>query len=320
MKKKILKLIVFIAIIIGAFFLGRQVGLGTEISNTTTVITEEIVSKQTIQKNLTSSGQIDTALTEKIVPDTTKYFEIMCAEDDDIVKVGENILQYTDGSYLTAEYDCVIFSHLVPNTGEKCNDNNYIEVKSMEELITTITVNENEINELNIGQEVDITLTADESKSYKGTVTKIDAIGTYSSSETTFSATISLKNDGNIKLGMSSSCTIILEEAKDVLTVPISAVQTTDSQKYVVLVKENGETENTEIETGIANDKYVEVTSGLKEGDKVQVVTTTTTSTQRNSKQSTGNSGMMQGGTFPAGTMPSGMESKGGFDRQNRNF
>lgn len=332
MKGKIFKWIIVIAIIIGAFFLGRQVGLDTEISNTTTTITEENVSKQTIQKTLTSSGQIETGLTESIVPDTTEYFETMCVEEDDIVKMGENILQYSDGTYLVAEYDCVIVSYSMPETGKKCTSSNYVEVKSMKDLITTISVNENEINELSVGQEVDITLSADESKTFKGNVSKIDFIGSYSSSGTTFSATISFENDGDLKLGMSISCTIILKESTDVLAIPISAVQTSDKEKYVVLVKDNGETENVTIETGMSNDKYVEVISGLEEGDIVQVVTTTTTSTQRNSGSS-GFDGMMQGeggmmmpngGSVPDGmTMPNGggMErNRGGSNKQERSI
>lgn len=87
----------------------------------------------------------------------------------------------------------------------------------------------NLIGELKKGQEVEITLTADETKTYTGSITKIDSVGTYSSSGATFSAVVEFENDGNVKLGMSLSCTVILEEEKDVIGVPIEAVNERDN-------------------------------------------------------------------------------------------
>lgn len=86
---------------------------------------------------------------------------------------------------------------------------------------------------------------------------------------------------------MSISCTININELEDVLTIPISAVQTTNNKKYVLVV-ENGETKEVEIKTGLSDDEYVQVTSGLQEGQTIQVVTTTKQNTIRNSSSSKG--------------------------------
>ena len=254
----------------------------TDTSTTTTTITEEAVTKRTIQNTLSASGEISSAGTEKLTLDTTKYFKAMCVEEGDAVNIGENILEYTDGTYLTATYSLVVNSYSVPETGNKCTSSNYIEVQTTEDLSQTISVNENQIAGLNKGQEVTITPNTDETLSYKGTVIKIDSVGTYASSGTTFNATISFENDGNLKLGMSASCEVVLEEVTDVLAVPIAAVQTEDNKKYVVIKNDNGDTENVEVETGLSDDDYVEIKSELEEGQIVQVVTTTTKSTTRN--------------------------------------
>lgn len=300
-RNKIIKIILLLLIMIVIFFLGRQSGLTTDVSNTTTNVTEETVSKRTIQKTLTSSGQIETATTEKLVPSTSKYFKTMCVEDDDTVEVGQNILEYSDGTYLTAPYNCVIVSHSLADTGSKCTSSHYVEVQSLDNLITTISVNENEINELEEGQEVEIVPTADTSKTYTGTVTKIDSVGSYQASGTTFTTTVSLTNDGALKIGMSVSCSILLEEVKDVIAVPINSVQTNDNRKYVVVVNEDGTTQNVDIETGISDDEYVEVTSGLEEGQKVKVTTTTTQSTTRSTSSEGKQRGMQGEGTSGMG-------------------
>lgn len=283
--KKVLLVIVLIIIFSTiTFFIGRKIGLNTNTSSTSTVVTEEIVSKHTIKKELTASGEIDTAKTEQLELNTNRYFEMLCVEEDDTVEEGENILEYTNGTYLVAPYDCVFSSTSVPEAEEKCTSSNYVEIKSLEDLQTTLSISENEIQEVEEGQEVEIILSADESKTYTGTITKLDSVGTYSNGGTTFSAVVSFTNDGNAKIGMTVSSTIILEEADDVVAVPINAVTTRDDKNYVTIIN-NGNTEEVEVELGIADDEYVQITSGVEENDIIQITTTTTQSEIRNSAE-----------------------------------
>lgn len=280
-KKVLIIIILMVGVGITTFFIGRQIGLNTDTSSTSTIIEEVTIGTQNIKKTLTSSGEIKTANTEKLEISTSYYFEMMCVEEDDTVKKGENILKYSNGTYLTAPYDLVISSYSVPETGNKATTSNYIEVQDLENLIVSLSVSESEISNINLEQEVQISLTADTSKIYTGKITKIDSIGTYASSGTTFAVEVNFENDGNIKIGMSVSCTINIEELTDVIAVPINGVQVTGDRKYVLVVKD-GKTEEVDIETGLSNDEYVEVKSGLTGGEIIQVVTTTKQSTIRN--------------------------------------
>lgn len=322
--KKILFVIILIAIFSTAtFFIGRKIGLNTDVSSTSTTIEEKTVEKRTITKTLSATGEISSASTESLSLDTSKYFETMCVEENDSVGAGENILKYTDGSFLTAPYNLVVSSYSVPTTEEICEDENYIKVQNLDSLTTTLSINESEISNISLNQEVEVVLSADTSKVYTGTVSKIDAIGTYSSSGTTYSVTVSFTNDGSAKLGMSVSCTINISELTDVLTVPIDAVQISNNKKYVLVV-ENGETTQTEIETGLSDDEYVEVKSGLTEGQVVQVITTTTQSTTRSDSSSNGDFMNVGGGSMPdmqdfdsssIPDMPSMPSGGGSFDK-----
>ena len=58
---------------IGVFFLGRQVGLNTEQSNTQIVTSQEKVSTQSIKKTLTSSGSVSSKETEKLATESPTY-------------------------------------------------------------------------------------------------------------------------------------------------------------------------------------------------------------------------------------------------------
>ena len=303
--KKIKKILVVLILmsITGTitFYIGRQIGLNTDTSSTSTTTEEVTVGTQTIKKTLTSSGEISSASTEKLELSTSYYFNEMCVEEDTIVKEGENILEYTNGKYLTAPYDLIVTSYSVPESGTKANNNNYVEVQDLENLIIKLSISEDEIYNIELNQEVEISLTADTSKNYTGTITKINQIGSYASSGTTYEVDVSLTNDGSIKLGMSVSCTINIEELTDVLAVPINSVQINGSRKYVLKV-ENGETKEVDIETGLSNDEYVEVKSGLTGGETIQVVTTTKQSTIRSSSENEKGSGMPDmGGDFSQG-------------------
>jgi multidrug efflux pump subunit AcrA (membrane-fusion protein) len=317
--KKISRFIptIILLIIVGVvcFLVGKKVGLNTDTSTTNTKIENVAVEKRTISKTLTSAGEIDTAKTAKLSLSTSYYYSSLFVEENDTVKKGEKILKYTNGTYLKAPYDLVVTGISVPDSGSKATSSHYIEVKRTDKLIVSVNVNESEIYNIALGNEAEITLTSDSSKTYKGKITKISSVANYSSSGSTFPIEISLTNDGNIKIGMSVSCTINIEELKDVLAVPINAVQINGSRKYVVVVDGSSKKE-VDVTTGLSDSDYVEIKSGLTGDETVQVVTVTKQNTIRsNSGSSSGRSGMpnMPGGSGSGmPSMPSGFSRDSG--------
>lgn len=315
MKKKIFIFLIIMLLVIGVFFLGRQVGLNTKQSSTKIVTTEEKVSTQSIKKTLTSSGYVSSKETEKIELSTSKYFEAMCVEVDDTVSKGEKLLKYTNGTYLEATTDCVIISTNLPETKTKATSSNYIEIANLDVLSISLSISENEIAGIEDQQEVEISLTADDSKIYTGRITKIDSIGTYSNSGTTFAVTVEFENDGNVKLGMSVSCTIVIKEEKDAICVPINAVSTnSNGEKYVVKLNNDRTTEEVVVETGISDDNYVQIKSGITTDDKVQIETEITEDAKSASSQNSNSMFGMQGIQRPgsSGERPSGDFNRNG--------
>jgi HlyD family secretion protein len=72
----------------------------------------------------------------------------------------------------------------------------------------------------------------------------------------------------SIKTGMTGKVEILIDELDDVLYVPIKSVVTVD-EKELCYVKASGRAEKREVETGLFNDDFVEIKSGLTEGEKV---------------------------------------------------
>ena len=225
---------------------------------------------KTIENTLSSSGQISSGLNEKIYLHASYYFEEILVDENIYVKEGTNIIKYTNGTYLTAPYDCVIVSSEIPLEDEICTTSHYIEIKSIETLCMNLSVSEADINKINIGDIVNITMSASNEK-IEGYITSISEIGTYSSSGSYFAVVVSFENNGNLKIGMSATCEIVIEKAENVITVPIEAIQTLDNGEYVVVVNSDGSTMSTKVETGISNDAYIEIKSGISEGTRVQL-------------------------------------------------
>jgi multidrug efflux pump subunit AcrA (membrane-fusion protein) len=84
-----------------------------------------------------------------------------------------------------------------------------------------------------------------------------------------FPVEVSFDNKGFlIKPGMSGDAEITFSEKKNVLSIPLGAISKKDN-KILVKVLENEITKEVEIKAGVATLEYLEVLSGLKEGDKV---------------------------------------------------
>lgn len=103
---------------------------------------------------------------------------------------------------------------------------------------------------------------------------------------------------------MSANCTVILEKAENVVVVPKEAIQTANNANYVVVVNDYGTTENVTVETGISNDAYTEIKSGLNEGETVEY-TVTTNNSSSNSFRGGGEMRFQNSGGGQM-TMPSG--------------
>ena len=293
-KKKMDKIIILIIIFLLVFILETYVYFSsnpfeflksnkTDSTSTNSNITEVTAEVRTIENTLSSSGQVSSALDEKLSLYASYYYEELLVEENQYIEEGANILKYTNGKYLKAPYDCVLISYNLPDEGEICTTSNYVEVQSLHTLSMKLSISESDINKVSIGDVVDITLTAS-GNLVKGNITSISEVGTYSSSGSYFTSTVTFINDGTFKIGMSATCEIVVESAENAVSVPIDAVQTSDSGKYVIVVNDDGTTKNQVVETGISDDDYIEIKSGIEEGTRVQKQTSDSSSSSNRSR------------------------------------
>ena len=181
----------------------------------------------------------------------------------------------------------------------------------------TLNIDELDISTVEVGQTVQITADAVEGKTFSGVVTKVSVAGTTSGGITSYPVTVRIDETDSLLPGMNVDAEIVLEEAADTLAIPSSAVTRGNGNTSLVLITQDSpsaenavEQESPEgyvyvqVETGISDDSYVQILSGLQEEDTVAYVTR---STESGGMMMGGMPGAM-GGDMPAG-MPSGMSS-----------
>lgn len=152
--------------------------------------------------------------------------------------------------------------------------------------IAEISLNEVDVAKIKVGQKSTLTFDAIEGLSITGEVAEIDTLGTVSQGVVTYAVKIIFDTqDERVKSGMSVSATIITDVKQDVLLVPNAAVKSNGEQYVEVL--ENNVPRNQTVETGLSNDTMTEITSGLKEGDRVVTQTITGGTVQTQSQSNT---------------------------------
>jgi len=134
-------------------------------------------------------------------------------------------------------------------------------------------VDESDIAKVYLGQGARIKVQSFPNKSFAGRVTKIAPLGVEKDNVTTFEVQISIDNPGGeLKANMTANAEIVLEEHKNVLSVPEQAVIYDKDRNASVWVPDaHGKDGHrvVSIKTGISNGSRIEVLSGLKAGDKV---------------------------------------------------
>ncbi len=134
----------------------------------------------------------------------------------------------------------------------------------------TLDIYEGDILNVSSGDKVFASFVAFSDKEFTGEVVFINPVGKFKDGVVYYSVDIILDEyPKNVLPQMTVDITIRTDEKKDVLIVSERAVFTENNKKYVKVI-ENGEKIKTEIELGLRGEgRYVEVLSGLKEGDLV---------------------------------------------------
>ena len=143
----------------------------------------------------------------------------------------------------------------------------------------TLNVDELQILSMKEGQDVRITADAIPDKTFEGVVTNVSSAGTTTSGTTTYPVTIRIDDYGELLPGMNATAEIEVASAENALSIPNAAVI---RGNYVLITADSPSAANADpsmtapegyvyvkVETGISDNDYIQITSGLTEEDTV---------------------------------------------------
>lgn len=162
-----------------------------------------------------------------------------------------------------------------------------IKIANLNEMEIDIQISEGDITKVKQGMPVDYTILSEPNTIFHATLDSIDPAlttlsdGSYDKTATSSSSSSStsavyyygksfVANPDNIlRIGMMTQCSILVANAENVMIIPSIAINNNNGKYTVRILKDNDEVETREIQIGITDGVYTQVTAGLAEGEEV---------------------------------------------------
>lgn len=159
-----------------------------------------------------------------------------------------------------------------------------VDIADVSRMFAEVSVDETDIAQIEVGQDVDVTIEAYPDELFTGKVTRIAPQSVTEQSVTTIPVTVEIElPDQRLKPGMNVTCDFITGRAEDVLMVPSEAVTEEDNGNTVTLLVDgvrakgetgsdtfaDGEQVKRRVEIGIVGRDQTEITNGVKAGQRV---------------------------------------------------
>lgn len=146
-------------------------------------------------------------------------------------------------------------------------------IPSTSGILVDTKVHETNIDKILVGQKARITIDAMPDNAFSGQVLKIAPLpdpGSFLSNPDLklYATDVTLEGGQSLRPGMSAKVEIVIAELQDVIAVPLQCVANRAGKK-ICYIHTLGDRKEREVTIGAYNDKYVQITSGLEEGEKV---------------------------------------------------
>lgn len=216
-------------------------------------------------QNASELYQIETGLVAEKKQAAQEEYDSATAK---LAKLDATISEYM----LVSEYDGVITQIAVKEGDSLARGTELITLNNYDEVTMTVSVDDSDIKQIEVGNPVNITVDAFEEEIFAGTVEEISEAQIDSNSNVTYQVEVSVTGavDGLYE-GMSGEVTFITKETKEVIYVSNRAIYRDGNTSYVLLQSEDGTTTRQEVSTGFSDGVNAEILEGLQEGDVVLI-------------------------------------------------
>lgn len=220
-------------------------------------------------------SEADVALLEAQLAEAEREYErIKDGPDPDDIAVAEARVAAAEATvsqaFITAPFDGVI-TLVDVKPGDQANPGTVaFRVDDLSRLLVDLEVSEVDINQIKEGQEVTMSFDAILANEYHGEVVEVALVGNNIAGVVNFTVTIELLDaDDEVRPGMTSAVSIVIQQIDEALLIPNRAVRVVDGERVVYTLK-NGMLEPVTVTLGSSSDLYSEVIDGdLQAGDTI---------------------------------------------------
>ena len=325
-KRRTVRRIIWILVILAVLAAGGYVAMSRLKADYTVTYDPYTAVRGTISNSLSFTGtmQLIDSATYTASADA-KVREIYVSAGDS-VKDGDRLIRLSNGETIEAEFDGKVNTIEVEKGDEVLAGDTLITVADFDHMKVSVRVGESNISEVYTGQRCNVSVSSAGAE-FTSVIDKIDYVSYTGNNVAYYTTTVNVDTSetDNIYPGMQATVTIPLEEAKDVIVLKMDALSTArDNTAFVYKQAEDGTMESSEVTVGVSNGNYVEIKSGVDEGETVYVIARTEEdatglsglfSSMFGSQQvNRGGSGFPGGGSMP--DMGSGERPGGNWNRE----
>lgn len=208
-----------------------------------------------------------------IATDEIEYQAKVAREDyEDASEKLQDFDAYIIDGVVSAQYEGVVTGVSIEEGDTVQNDTSIITLNNYEDITINVDVDDDDMEEIAVGDSVNLYFTAFPEGSFSGVVSDIGDATIDSNSDITYAVEITISGDiEGLYEGMTGEVTFITKETKAVTYVSNRAIIRDGISSYVKKRDENGEIQLIEVVTGFSDGNSVEIKEGLSEGDIVLI-------------------------------------------------
>lgn len=295
---------------------GRTLGSGTLYIHSPLAVTGYAGTVKTVSARENAKVSSGSGLFTLTDTKTSANYDALLRQREDLEETFLDLLTiYRDGAVL-AKMDALVSSvEYDEDTFSSAVENQILTLYPQKQMSITISVDETDILSLKEGQEAEIEVSSVSEDTFTGTVTEISKVADTSTGVTRYSAEVTLDREEGMLAGMTANVNVRIQGTENALIIPVDALHQ-NSASYYVYTAYDSEAHRydgrVEVTIGMQNDDYVEITSGLNEGDTVYYTESESFSIMDMFAMAQGmGGGMTSGGSSRGGQMPDGMPGGG---------
>jgi macrolide-specific efflux system membrane fusion protein len=182
-------------------------------------------------------------------------------------------------------------------TSSTASTGGFVDISDLKSLQVVAAFPEADAIKIKAGQSATVTLNAEPGTNLTATLASVSPTPTTTNGVVSYSATFSLaKLPAGARIGQTANVSVQTAKATNVLYVPSTAIVISGTTHTVTMADGSG---TREVQIGVRGDSFTQVTSGLNEGDQIELI-------QGTIGAGSAGAGAGRTGQFPAGQLPAG--------------